>query len=243
MPAGPSEDFLQRMAFLLALLCAATPAHATGAGIRWNECEGPSNRTFACDRSTGSEVLVGSFQSPVTSGLLGIDVYFRITSPQGEVPAWWQMWDAGACRRNSSSLSVDVSGETECDDPWLGQATGLYAPRSFSSRGLDMIMAIAVPAQAVQTISPGRTYAAFRLTINHARSHGDAACEGCQTPACIVIERLVLALPNKVEVELTEGISGIGGAGNIATWQGGTPTCTAGAPKSSSWSELKKRFR
>jgi hypothetical protein len=231
MPAVPSEVLLQRIALVLALLIAAAPAHAAGAGIRWSECEGPSNRNFACDRSTGSEVLVGSFQTPVAGDLLGIEVNLRITSPQGAVPPWWHMWEAGDCRRNSSSLSVDVSGETACDDPW------------FSDRGLDMLMVIAVPAQAVQTISPGRTYAAFRLTINHARSSGDAACEGCQTPACIAIERLVLALPNKIELELTEGITGVGGAGNIATWQGGTPTCSAGARKSSSWSELKKHYR
>ncbi len=239
----PLEVVLRRVALVFALLLAAGPAHATGAAIRWNSCEGTANRNFACDRSTGSEVLVGSFQTPAVIDLLGIEVYLRVTSPDGEVPSWWRMWAASDCRRNSSSLSVDVSGETECDDPWLGQATGLYAPHSIDARGLDLRMVIAVPKQAIQTIAPGRTYAAFRLTINHARSNGTAACAGCEKPACIVIERMVLATPQKRDVELTTGINGLGGFGHIATWQGGTPTCGAGAPKASTWGELKKRFQ
>jgi len=234
---------LRRIALVLTLLLAAAPAHATGSGLRWNECEGPSNRSFACDRSTGSEVLVGSFQSPASNDLVGIDVYFRFTTAEGAVPAWWHMWDAGDCRRNSSSLSVDMSTETECEDPWLGQATGLYMPHSFDARGLDLRMVIAVPEQAIQRIAADRTYAAFRLTINHARSSGAAKCAGCEQPVCIVIEQMNLAMRDKRDVELTTGRPAPGGPGNIATWQGGTPSCGAGAPKSSTWSELKKRYK
>lgn len=234
---------MRRVALVFALLLVAGPARATGAAIRWNTCEGPSNRNFACDRSTGSEVLVGSFQSPATIDLGGVEVYLRVTSSEGAVPSWWHMWAAGDCRRNSSSLSVDVSGETECQDPWLGQATGLYAPHSIDSRGLDLRMVIAVPQQAIQTITPEQSYAAFRLTINHARSNGAAACAGCDKPACIVIERMVLATPQKRDVELTTGISGLGGFGNIATWQGGTSTCGTGAPKTSTWGALKRRYQ
>jgi len=234
---------LRRIALVLTLLLAAGPAYAAGAGLRWNECEGESNRNFACDRSTGSDVLVGSFQTPAAIDLLGIEVYFRITSPEGAVPSWWHMWDSGDCRRAASNLSVDMSGEAGCDDPWLGQATGLYAPHSYSERGLELWMIMAVPATAPSSLSPGRTYAAFRLNITHARSTGTAACTGCSTPACIAIERMVLAMDNHRNVELTVGLPGLGGAGNIATWQGGTPTCGAGAPKSSTWSELKRRFK
>ena len=234
---------MRRVALVFALLLAAGPAHATGSAIRWNSCEGTANRNFACDRSTGTEVLVGSFQTPAVIDLIGIDVFLRVTGPEGEVPAWWHMWAASDCRRASSSLSVDVSGETECDDPWLGQAMPLYTPHSIDARGLDLRMVIAVPEQSFQVVSPGRTYAAFRLTINHARSNGPNACAGCDKPACIVIEQMNLVPSNRRNVELTTGISGLGGFGNIATWQGGTPTCGAGAPKTSTWGKLKKRFQ
>jgi hypothetical protein len=236
---------LRRIALVFTLLLAAGPAHAAGSGLRWNECEGPSNRAFACDRSTGSEVLVGSFQSPASSDMLGIDVFLRFTTVDGAVPVWWHMWDAGDCRRNSSSLSVDMSTETDCEDPWLGQATGLYAPHSFDAHGLDLRMVIAVPEQAIQRIAADRTYAAFRLTFNHARSSGAAACAGCQQPVCIVIEQMNLVFRDspRYDVALTAGRPGSGAPGNIATWQGGTPSCGAGAPKSSTWSELKKRYK
>lgn len=237
---------MNRVVLALALLLAALPVHASGAGsgIRWNSCQGTSNRNFACDRSTGSELLVGSFQTPAAIDLCGIEVYMRVTTTEKEIPAWWRMWNAADCRRNAASLSVDLSEEAECEDPWQGQATGLYAPHSIDARGLDLRFVIAVPEEMIRTISPGRSYAGFRWTITHARSNGAASCAGCETPACIVIERMVLATMNKRDVELTQGMTGIGGNGNIATWQGGTPSCGAGnTTKRSTWSELKKRYQ
>jgi len=43
--------------------------------------------------------------------------------------------------------------------------------------------------------------------------------------------------------DLTDGITGMGGASQVATWQGGTPNCAAAASKVSTWSELKARFK
>jgi len=46
------------------------------------------------------------------------------------------------------------------------------------------------------------------------------------------------------DVELTQGMSGMsGGAANVVTWQGGTPSCGAGGPKPSTWGRLKERYR
>ena len=238
------EVVLRRVALVFALLLAADGANAAGIGLRWNSCVGESNRNFACDRSTGSELLVVSFESPAAIDLSGVEVYLRITTADPEPPSWWRMWGAAACRRNAFTTSVDVSPETECDDPWLGQAWGGAEPHSIDSKGVDLRMIAAVPVPAIQKISSGRTYAAFRLTISHTRSNGASACEGCNKPACIVVERMVLTTPQKRDVELTTGLAGLGGGfGNIVTWQGGTPTCGAGAPKTATWGELKKRFQ
>ena len=251
----------------LALLVLPSLAGAAGMGLRWNSCRGESNRTFACDRSTGSEVLVGSFEAPSGMQLSGIEVQMRIAAGEAGLPAWWMVWGPGRCRSSSLSVAFDVSTEAECDDPWLGQAAGgiavfdTKAPTlppgqewQGSTPGGYLRMAIAVPPQAVQTISGGRQYAAFRLTINHARSNGPAACEGCSAPACIWIDHLVLTTPAEQDDEktqqsrnrnvlLTQGMSGMGGASNFVMWQGGTPTCAAGAAKTSTWSDLKKRFK
>lgn len=263
-PVAPTPPAHAHAALLVAMVLALVSPPAAGAagiGLRWNSCKGEANRTFACDRSTGSEVLVGSFVSPETIPLSGVEVYMRISTPEGNLPAWWQMAGAGRCRATSLSASFDVSAESECDDPWMGQAGGgvaWYDTRSPAnwpgqgSGGVYLKMAMAVPSAAIQQVSGGRHYAAFKLLINHSLSSGPGACEGCSTPACLTIEVLRLTSPdpngdpNQVsrnfDIELTGGITGMNG-GNIAMWQGGTPTCGAGAAKSSTWAEVKRRFK
>lgn len=244
------------------LLALPITAQAAGIGLRWNSCRGEANRMFACDRNTGAEVLVGSFMAPASLPLSGVEVYMRIVTADGATPSWWQMRGSGSCRNSSLSTSFDVSSETECDDPWMGQAAGGVAaydtrspanyPPGQSGSGVYLTMVMAVPAQAIQTIDGGRHYAAFKLTINHSRSSGAGACEGCSTPACLTIDLVRLtspdphAVPNQeshpINVDLTTAITGMS-AGNIAMWQGGTPTCGAGAAKSSTWAEVKRRYR
>jgi hypothetical protein len=246
----------------LAALVVPSAAAAAGMALRWNSCKGESNRNFACDRSTGSEVLVGSFMAPSTINLSGVEVNLRITTADGNVPSWWQMSGAGRCRATSLSTSFDMSAETDCDDPWMGQAGGgigyydTRPPNNWPGQegaGVYLRMAMAVPQEAVQPIAGGRQYAAFRMMINHSRSSGPGACEGCTTPVCISLDFMKLTTPsddpdkNKVarthDVDLTTGISGMGGAANVVLWQGGTPTCGAGAAKPSTWSELKRRYK
>jgi hypothetical protein len=230
--------------------------------LRWNSCKGEANRMFACDRSTGSEVLVGSFVAPTTLDLSGVEVNLRISTADGKIPSWWQMKGSGSCRASSLSTSFDVSTETECDDPWMGQASGgvgwydTKPPTNWPGQGgasdVFVRMAMAVPAAAVQPISGGRHYAAFKILINHSRSTGPGACEGCATPACITIDLMKLTTPavrsdpsqqsRNNDVELTSAITGMS-AGNVAMWQGGTPTCGAGAAKSSTWADVKRRYR
>jgi len=246
---------LRRIACVLVLLALASSAHASGVALRWGSCEGTSNRNFACDRGTGAELLVGSFSPP--SGiehLSGMEVILRITSADGRVPNWWQMYASGSCRRTSVQAAFDVSDQVECDDPWSGQATGGIALWEVDGTGINVKMAAAVPQSAWAPIPSGRTYAGFKLIINHQRSNGAGACGGCDTPVCIKVEGIRLTDPGRLidanshkweskSWELTDGISGMGGSSQVATWQGGTPNCAAGAAKVSTWSELKARFK
>jgi hypothetical protein len=241
---------LRRCPLLLVLLLVLAPAfaHAAGSGLRWNSCQGASNRNFACDRNTSSELLVGSFSSPTSMSMIAAEVYIRITVAEGEIPSWWRMWAVSDCRRGGSNLSVDMSTETECEDPWGGQATGLFAPHSIDSQGVDLRLVMAVPSTSPVSIGAGRPYGLFKIGLQHTRSTGAGSCAGCSTPACIVIERMVLVPEHEYaqdarEVELTDGMSGLGGSGNIAKWQGGTANCAGATAKSSSWSELKRLYK
>jgi len=253
---------LKRFAWAFLLLAFASQAHASGVALRWGSCEGQSNRNFACDKSTGSELLVGSFDPPPgISQLLGIEVILSIAAADGTVPSWWQTFEPGSCRRSSIAAAFDVSDQAECDDPWSGQAAGGtgQAAATLVSRydignpvGLNLFLTTAVPLEAAQSAQSGRKYAAFKLIINHQKSSGAGACSGCDTPVCIRLEAIRLVRPARVnkdgsrtsnDIDLTGGVGGMGGASQVATWQGGTPNCAAAASKVSTWSELKKRFK
>jgi hypothetical protein len=258
---------LKRFAALLVLLALASSARAAGIGLRWSSCEGTANRNFACDKSTGSEMLVGSFSPPGgVNQLSGIEVILSIAAADGSLPSWWQMFDAGSCRRSAIASSFDMSDQTECDDPWNGQATGgmgsatatrVSAYNLGNPNGVDLWITAAVPEAQIQGVSSGRTYAAFKLIINHQKSTGGSACGGCDTPMCITLDAVRLVQPSReasssndgfgstqaVYVDLTGGINGMGGQSQVATWQGGTPNCGAGVSKPSTWAELKSRFK
>lgn len=240
---------------MLALLALASSAHASGIALRWGSCQGFANRNFACDKSTGSELLVGSFDPPGgISQMSGMEAILRITSADGSVPSWWQMYSSGSCRRSSISASFDMSDQFECDDPWSGQAMGGLALWEADGTGINVKMAAAVPPSALQSVPSGRTYAAFKLIINHQKSSGPGACGGCETPVCVKLEAIRLTQPGRLidanshkweslNTDITQGISGMGGSSQVATWQGGTSNCSAGLAKPTTWSELKSRFR
>ena len=246
---------MKRFAWAFLLLACASPAHASGVGLRWGSCEGTANRNFACDKSTGSELLVGTFDPPSgIANLSGIEVILRISSANGAVPSWWQMYSSGTCRRSSAAVSFDMSDQFECDDAWSGQATGGLAKWEADGSGINVWLVAGVPQPAQGPVSSGRTYAAFKLFINHQKSNGPGACGGCDTPMCIKIESIRLTDPGRLidanshkwenkGWDLTDGISGMGGSSQVATWQGGTPNCAAAASKVSTWSELKARFK
>jgi hypothetical protein len=255
---------LKRLACLLLLLAMASTANAGGIGLRWGSCEGTANRNFACTGSSGSELLVGSFNpSSGVDQLSGIEVILSIAAADGNTPSWWQTFDSGGCRRGSIAASFDVSDQSECDDPWNGQAVGgignAAALRVSDSNvdnatGIDLYLTAAVAPAQIQGVSSGRTYAAFKILINHQKSSGPGACSGCDTPVCITFDAIRLAQPGRkadqdgrnagtIYTVMTDGIGGMGGASQVATWQGGSANCTAGLAKPSTWAQLKSRFK
>jgi len=259
---------LKRFACVVLLLVLASSAHAAGIALRWGTCDGTANRSFACDKSTGTEVLVGSFDPPSgVSQLVGIEVILSIAAADGSLPSWWQMFEAGNCRRGSISTSFDVTDQMDCEDAWNGSATGgmgaaaqnrVSAYNVGNPNGIDLFLSAAVAPDQIQGVSSGRTYAAFKLVINHQKSTGGSACSGCDTPVCITLDAMRLVQPSRqsggsgsdgygkttpVYSDLTSGISGMGGQTQVATWQGGTANCGAGLSKASTWSELKSRFK
>src|SRR5712691_11289697 len=91
---------------LLVLPMFVPTAHAAGGlNLRWNACFGDAgvpNKTFACDRNTGVNTLVGSFvvgaEVPQVSG---IQIYIDVATASSTLPAWWQFKNTGSCRATS----------------------------------------------------------------------------------------------------------------------------------------------
>src|SRR5262245_35216274 len=164
---------------ILALPALASSAHAAGVALRWGSCEGTANRAFACDRSTGTEVLVGAFDPPGgIRQLVGIEAYIQVTAGDGSLPSWWQMYGAGGCRKGSMAASFDLSDQMECEDTWSGQAMG--GSGLFPKNGPNVFYVIAAVAPDVaQAPQSGRMYGAFKLIINHQKSNGSGSCTGC----------------------------------------------------------------
>lgn len=231
----------------IALLVAAPARAAGGIGLRWGGCEGTANRNFACDLNTGAEMLVVSFNPPPgIAKLTGVAVYGTVAAANTQFPAWWDLFNRGSCRASSLSALFSLDDLADCEDPWSGQAMGGIAAYRREGNGVRFLLAVAVAPQNAHAVQPGRIYGAMKILVNHQRTTGGGSCTGCNTPVCITVDRIVLGQPNERglgEVEVTSAMTGLGGAANIVTWQGGTADCRAGAARNSTWGALKRIYR
>lgn len=195
-----------RHALLVALaLLACSPgiASAGGINIAWGDCgmAGSVLQAFSCDRNTGVDLLVGSFEPfqdfPQVSVIeADIDVFFR--GPV--VPAWWQVQPAGPCPVNRFSvLGVSSVPPPACPDPWQGQINGTAVTITPSVQGDARRARITVTRwvslESAATVSAGTEYLAYILALGRARSTGSDACWGCEEPALLTAMTIRLMGP------------------------------------------------
>ena len=113
----------------LLVLLAVPSAHAAGVNMRWNAClgdGGSASRTFACDRNTGTNQLVGSFVLGADlQQVSGVQFVVDIATDSPTLPAWWHFKNAGSCRAASLSVSGTISPiAVNCLDWANGAASG-----------------------------------------------------------------------------------------------------------------------
>jgi len=185
------------------LLTGAAPSFAApGVSLRWDHCYsdgGVANKTFACDTNAGSERLVLSFVlgSPMTL-VSGMEFRMFFTSADATLPAWWDLKDAGTCRQTALGASFSPPpGTSNCVDWGSGnEAGGIGSYQSFgpplgpNSRILQG--AVAVPLSGLASLAADQEYFAMNLLIGHSKTVGAGACAGCESPMCIVLDRLVI---------------------------------------------------
>jgi len=254
---------------LLIALCATVASAAPGVAMRWDACygggtlgTGATNKNFACNTNSGSNVLVGSFQlGSDLLGVSGVEIVVDVATAGASLPAWWTFKNAGSCR--TSSLGVGGSPAFArsgiCDD-WSGAPTGATGGLAAYSVGVNgpntarILAGLAVAPDALQDLSGGVEYYAFSATITNTKTVGANSCAGCSTPACLVCNSIKVATPPQpgqpdASVTLSGPMNGIDS--HFSLWQGGAGV-TVGAKQgcplavsthSRTWTTVKQLYR
>ena len=220
---------------LLASLIACQPidrAHAAGSlYLAWNDCPlGPTaaqNRSNACDANTGESQLIVAFSVPqVVDSVLALEISLDLQHAAPTLPAWWMLEPTG-CRAGAMHADADFGSLQSCEDLWPGSEVGglqVYAvgqPRGGPNQA-RMRIAMAVLLQDRRILAAAAIYYAARVAITNVNTIGGQACAGCETPACFVLNDIMVGRPpgspsGNVLVQ-TPGTVG----SNWATWQGGS---------------------
>ena len=248
---------LSASALLVAITVSSVAHAAPGINMAWTDCRsdgGLSNRAFACNTNSGSNVLVVSFVAPAgVTGMSGNELVIDLLSTTAPLPQWWAFRTVGSCRQNALSSNFVAPGTLiNCVDPWSGQAAGGIGNYTQVAPGGGWTISPTVESQharmviAIATASPGPIdadveYFSGNVTINNTKTVGTGACAGCADPVCIVLN----------SVKITQGV-GIGdftlstpvsANSNMVTFQGTGADCNAVPVRNTTWGAVKGLYR
>ena len=252
---------MRRAILLLALGClfAAASAHAQpfGVALRWNHCfgegSGVASKNFACDTNSGFEELIGSFaigENMVNVSANEIVVEVTTAYPYwGQpglptpppLPEWWKFRNAGTCRQFAlTGVFAADAANAVCQDWGAGLeigGLGAYAIDYYGQGTARIAISVAVPADAMQSLSAAIEYYSFTLRISHAKTVGTGACGGCTTPLYLVFNRINVVTDTLANNRLYAGPLN-GTDSNFASWNlSPVPT------RSATWGVLKSLYR
>jgi hypothetical protein len=236
--------------FLLALTLLATPSHAGGINLAWNDCGsfGSATRTFACNTNTGVEHLYTSFVPSVTTPQLFVVRYeIFIDTNQATLSPWWDFGGSGHCHLNGLGGNADFTlGPFSCADPWQGGLVVGSAPFYYyqylgiPNRARIAVGLVAASPLGVPPLTGGTEYYANDVVFTHQRSTGTGACAGCTDGACLVLQYVQLQGEGGAQIEMLLNPL----FGQSVTWQTGAPSCPgATAARTPTWGQVKSLYR
>ena len=211
----------------------------------WGACAlggGTHDVTFSCGDLFATHSLVCSFMlaAPIDS-VIGVELVVDVQCATDTLPAYWHL-DTGGCNANQLLVSFPAPGA--CADPWGGHAGGLLQeavagqPRGGASQVRLKVVAT-VPANQARTLDAGVVYDALQLDFANERL---SRCDGCQTPACLVLNSILLLRPPGSAAVLVPGDGSA--TDNLATWQGGLGAdCNAVPARPRTWGAVKVLYR
>lgn len=222
-------------------LLAAATASAAGINLSWNSCAGASAKAFACNTNAGTAYLFGSFVAPPgISALTGNEIVLDLQAASVTMPAWWDFFDAGACRPSALTISADGSTDLSgtCTDDWQGGAAAGIA--SYTALGSNRRRIVAVVSNPFVTdpLEADVEYFSFRLGISYAASTGAGSCAGCLTPVCLSLQSIKLVQPAGVGDVLLNNPASF----NCAMWRNPTNCCQVSA-RNRTWGAVKALYR
>jgi DNA-binding beta-propeller fold protein YncE len=209
--------------------------------LSWNDCGafGTTDRTFACNSNSGSNVIVASFDpGSSVADFAGNEMRIDVTPA---LSSWWQMYNAGSCR-GTAVPTINTTFEASCADNFAGAGFGAIGSYNLINSTASLLCGWAIP-QGVP-ITAGTEYYALNIVINNAKTVGTNACSGCSDGACIVLRSLTLAYGPSATLTATihDPISR-----NWITWQGGAGGaggCPGAVPtQKKTWGQLKALYR
>jgi len=203
-----------------------------GVNLRWDQCYGDGgawNKSFACDTNTGSDRMIASFElaADMPELVTGVEVSVDLASATNPIPAWWQFKNAGTCRAASLFANPTIPpGSTNCVDWADAQAAGgigSYQVGAFGGQNsARIVMAFAVPFNALATLYAGQEYFAFQVGFNHAKTVGTGSCSGCTDPVVIFLSAIKVTTPvASADMQMNRGANWTGS--QYVSWQSGYP--------------------
>jgi hypothetical protein len=168
------------------------------------------------------------------------------------LPDWWQLRLGAGCRGDITQFSLvaaaDFPGPQACVNMWQGTGTPPGAnvadytptePRGAASQARIRVTAT-LPSNEAVNLNATSTYYAARLILRHNKTVGDPSCAGCEAPACLVMNSILIRRLPDPDIYLQ--IPGPGDA-NWARWQGAGADCAAVPVRNRAWGQLKGLYR
>jgi hypothetical protein len=236
---------------LAAVGLAVSPALAADAlFLTWNDCylgaTAAANRDFACDTNVGEEDLYCAFTiAQAVNDVIGVEIVVDLQHSAPSLPDWWQ-FDTG-CHQGSLAAAATFPSHTACLDMWAGAASAFAGiqgyiagePRGGSGQARIKVVGGVLPQEAVALDATDSYYAA-RIILRHDKSTGSSSCAGCDQPACLVLNSILVRTLGTDYLIQTGGA----GAANWARWQGGAGADCAAVPvRNRAWGQVKSLYR
>lgn len=203
----------------------------------------------------GQDFAYGTFTLAAPfAQLQGTDARLALVAASPVLPAWWRLGAPPDCRTTSLlAQPIPDPSATICEDWAQGLATGLLSYCTSTSacgdpampaNAASILIGSFVPLDEGQDLVTGQSYFVFSMRINHAKTVGAGACDGCLVPICITFNSLRLAVNNVLPIFITTpSVPG----GTVLTWQNGAPGvpgCMGATPaRRSTWGSVKSLYR